>query len=297
MKQTQGECLTAEQVSFFNDTGYLVLENHLELDVIQDIRDEIARLELLAVGMTESDDKFDLEDSHEPDVPRIRRIKLPHKQSDVVKELLYSDSILAPVRDLIGPNVRLRTTKLNMKSAEYGAPIEWHQDLAFYPYTNDDVLAVGIIIDDMESKNGPLMVYPGTHKGPIYNHHINGVFAGGMSVLDAGLKSEDAVELKGPAGSVSIHHGRIVHGSAKNTSDRSRRLMFFEMTASDAFPIFGSMDAFKDIEYFNQQILCGEQILEPRLESIHLRIPQPQPDMNKSIYEIQKGMKASDLMT
>ncbi|GIR78073.1 MAG: hypothetical protein CM15mP80_06980 [Alphaproteobacteria bacterium] len=66
----------------------------------------------------------------------------------------------------------------------------------FYPYTNDDVLAVGIIIDDMESKNGPLMVYPGTHKGPIYNHHINGVFAGGMSVSDAGLKSEDAVELK-----------------------------------------------------------------------------------------------------
>ena len=249
------------------------------------------------MGMTESDDRFDLEDSHKPDVPRIRRIKLPHTQSDVVKELLYSDSILAPVRDLIGPNVRLRTTKLNMKSAEYGAPIEWHQDLAFYPYTNDDVLAVGIIIDDMESKNGPLMVYPGTHKGPIYNHHIDGVFAGGMSVSDAGLKSEDAVELKGPAGSVSIHHGRIVHGSAKNTSDRSRRLMFFEMTASDAFPIIGSMDAFKNMEHFDQQILCGEKIIEPRLSNIHLRIPQPQPDKNKSIYEIQKAMNPSDLIT
>ena len=297
MKQKRGECLTPEQISFYNDTGYLVLENHLELDVIQNIRDEIARLELLAVGMTESDDRFDLEDSHKPDVPRIRRIKLPHTQSNVVKELLYSDSILAPVRDLIGPNVRLRTTKLNMKSAEYGAPIEWHQDLAFYPYTNDDVLAVGIIIDDMESKNGPLMVYPGTHKGPIYNHHINGVFAGGMSVSDAGLKSEDAVELKGPAGSVSIHHGRIVHGSAKNTSDRSRRLMFFEMTASDAFPIIGSMDAFKNMEHFDQQILCGEKIIEPRLSNIHLRIPQPQPDKNKSIYEIQKAMNPSDLIT
>ena len=90
MKQKRGECLTAEQISFYNDTGYLVLENHLELDVIQNIRDEIARLELLAVGMTESDNRFDLEDSHKPDVPRIRRIKLPHTQSDVVKELLLS---------------------------------------------------------------------------------------------------------------------------------------------------------------------------------------------------------------
>jgi len=296
MRQRQNECLSDEQVSFYNDEGYVLLENHLDLNVIQSIRDEIARLEALAIGMTESDHRFDLEDSHKPDAPRIRRVKLPHTQSDVVKKLLYSDLILAPVRDLIGPNVRLRTTKLNMKSAEYGAPIEWHQDLAFYPYTNDDVLAVGIIIDDMESKNGPLMVYPGTHKGPIYNHHSNGVFAGGMSVSDAGLKPEEAVELKGSAGSVSIHHGRIVHGSAKNTSDRSRRLMFFEMTASDAFPIIGSMDVFKDMENFDQQILCGEKILEPRLSNIHLRIPQPQPDKNKSIYEIQKGMNPSDLI-
>ena len=58
MKQKRGECLTPEQISFYNDTGYLVLENHLELDVIQNIRDEIARLELLAVGMTESDNRL-----------------------------------------------------------------------------------------------------------------------------------------------------------------------------------------------------------------------------------------------
>ena len=26
---------------------------------------------------------------------------------------------------------------------------EWHQDWAFYPHTNDDLLAVGVAIDDM----------------------------------------------------------------------------------------------------------------------------------------------------
>ncbi|MEC7208510.1 MAG: phytanoyl-CoA dioxygenase family protein, partial [Pseudomonadota bacterium] len=120
MSAPQRECLTDEQVSFYNETGYLVLENHLDTSVIQDIRDEIARLESLAHGMTESDDRLDLEDSHTPDTPRVRRIKLPHTQSDVVKNLLYSDQVLGPVRDLIGPDLRLHTTKLNMKSAEYG---------------------------------------------------------------------------------------------------------------------------------------------------------------------------------
>ena len=256
MTAEQRECLTAEQVRFYNETGYLVLENHLDMAIIQDIRDEIARLEASAFGMTESDDRLDLEDSHTPDSPRVRRIKLPHTQSDVIRKLLYSDRILAPIRDLIGPNLRLHTTKLNMKSAEY----------------------------------------PGSHKGPIHDHHRDGVFAGGMSLSAAGLAPEDAVELTGPAGSISIHHGRIVHGSARNTSDRSRRLMFFEMMASDAFPITGGMTKFTSIKEYDELILCGEPVLEPRLADVPVRIPQPQPDKNKSIYEIQKGMNPSDLI-
>ncbi|MCY4241969.1 MAG: phytanoyl-CoA dioxygenase family protein [Rhodobacter sp.] len=65
-----------------------------------------------------------------------RRIKLPHTQSEIVRDLMYSDHVLAPMRDLIGPNVRLHTTKLNMKKAGYGTAVEWHQDYAFYPHTN-----------------------------------------------------------------------------------------------------------------------------------------------------------------
>ena len=68
----------------------------------------------------------------------------PHTTSHVIiRDLMFSDHVLAPARDLIGPDLRLHTTKLNMKSANYGAAIEWHQDFAFYPHTNDDVLAIG----------------------------------------------------------------------------------------------------------------------------------------------------------
>ena len=43
--------------------------------------------------------------------------------------------------------------KINMKSAGFGSPVEWHQDWAFYPHTNQNVLAVGILLDDMNSDN------------------------------------------------------------------------------------------------------------------------------------------------
>ena len=283
------EVLSQDQIDFYAANGWLTLEGRIPADVIGDIRAEIARFTDEARGMTESNDRIDLETSHTPDDPRVRRIKLPHTISDVVARLMRSDAILAPVRDLIGPDVRLHTTKLNMKSAGYGAAIGWHQDFAFYPHTNDDVLAVGVMIDDMGPENGPLMVFPGSHKGPIHDHHADGVFAGAMDLAANGYDLADAAMLTGPAGTISIHHGRIVHGSATNNSTRDRRVLFIEAMAADAFPIMGGMTKFDSIAEYDSRILCGAPTLAPRLADIPVRIPQPQPSKNRSIYEIQAG--------
>ncbi len=285
------ECLSPAQKASYQANGYLLLENHVPPVWLNQIRAEIARFEDEAATMTASNDRLDLEDSHTQQEPRLRRIKLPHTISDVMRDLMYSNLILGPARDLIGPDIRLHTTKLNMKSAGYGAAVEWHQDYAFYPHTNDDILAIGVLIDDMAPENGPLMVFPGSHRGPVYDHHVDEVFAGAMLPEENGLDMSDAVQLTGPAGSLSIHHGRIVHGSALNRSDRPRRILFYEMMAADAFPIMGSMTRWDGIEDYNTRMLCGEPTLTPRLKDIPIRIPQPQPNVPISIYEIQKGLK------
>ena len=286
------EVLAQEQITTYQERGYLVVENQIPPQIIGDIRAEIDRFQAEARTMTESNDRLDLEDSHTPNGPRLRRIKFPHMISDVMNNLLRSEHVLAPARDLLGPDLRLHTTKLNMKSAGYGAAVEWHQDFAFYPHTNDDVLAMAVIIDDMAKENGPLMVFPGTHKGPIFDHHSDGVFVGAMDLAQSGLDIADAVPLMGPAGSVSFHHARIVHGSALNTSTRDRRLLFYEMMAADAYPVMGAMTKFDSIEDYNSRMLCGEPTLTPRLTDVPIRIPQPQPPKAGSIYEIQAGLAA-----
>lgn len=285
------EKLTASQVKSYEDEGYLLLERAVPESIVQNIRSEIDRFKDEAKSLVESNGRLDLEDSHSREDPRLRRVKLPHTISAVMNELMHSDFILGPARDLIGPNLRLHTSKLNMKSANYGAAVEWHQDFAFYPHTNDDALAIAVVIDDIGSENGPLMVFPGSHKHKIHDHHANGVFVGAMDLQACGYNMKDAVELKGAAGSISIHHARIVHGSALNTSKSDRRLLFYEMMAADAFPVMGSMTSFNTIEEYNEKILCGEPTLYPRLSNVPIRIPQPQPSKNKSIYEVQAGLK------
>jgi ectoine hydroxylase-related dioxygenase (phytanoyl-CoA dioxygenase family) len=285
------EVLSQAQIDEYREVGGIVVEGRLSQADLDEIRAAIARSYEEAQGLEASTERLDLEDSHTPTKPRIRRIKLPHTQYEVFQRLMTSDAILAPARDLIGPDLRLHTTKLNMKSAGFGAAVEWHQDMAFYPHTNDDVLAIGVMIDDMGLENGPLMIFPGSHRGPTYDHHADGVFVGAVDLAASGLNVQDAVALTGPAGAISIHHGRVLHGSALNRSDRDRRLLFYEMMAADSFPVMGSMTGFASLEEYNERMLCGMPTIEPRLSDWPVRIPLPQPSERGSIYEIQKGLK------
>ncbi|MGB5215625.1 MAG: phytanoyl-CoA dioxygenase family protein [Anderseniella sp.] len=281
------ETLNESQVQFYRDNGYLLLESQIPETEIDKCIAEIEKFREEASHLSASNDRLDLEDSHTPDNPRLRRIKLPHTISDVFARLMRSDHVLAPVRDLLGKDLRLHTSKLNMKSAEYGAAVEWHQDWAFYPHTNDDVLAVGIVLNDVGPDNGPLMVFPGTHKGEVFDHHSNGVFAGAMDLEKSGLDLKDAVKLTGPRGSMSIHHARTVHGSDLNRSDRDRMLLLYEIMAADAYPVMGAMTPWPSLEEYDEKLLCGSGTITPRLADVPVRIPQPQPAKTGSIYEIQ----------
>jgi phytanoyl-CoA hydroxylase len=176
--------------------------------------------------------------------------------------------------------------KLNMKSAGYGAPIEWHQDWAFYPHTNEDLAAVGIMIDDVDMENGPMMVVPGSHKGPIHDHHgPDGRFCGAMDPENCDIDLSRAVPCLGKAGSITIHHVRAVHGSATNFSGRSRRFLLYQYRAADAWPLLGLKEG---IEKFNEQLIVGEPSLAPRLAPLPVRMPLPPAEHQGSIYENQR---------
>jgi phytanoyl-CoA hydroxylase len=197
-----------------------------------------------------------------------------------------SSKLLGILRDLLGNSVRLHGSKLNLKSPRFGSPVEWHQDWAFYPHTNDDLLAVGVMLDDTTVDNGALYIVPGTHQGPTYEHHgADGRFCGAIDFEAAGLRFADAVPCIGPAGSCSFHHVRMVHGSAQNRSNRPRGLLLYEAAAADAFPLLG----IPDYDDFKNRLLCGEETIVPRIVDCPARMPLPPALHQGSIYENQNA--------
>ena len=96
-----------------------------------------------------------------------------------------------------------------MKSGEFGSPVHWHQDWAFYPHTNDDILAVGVAIDDMTRENGCLLAIPESHRGPVLDHNQDGAFVGAVTEHDFAPTDAESIEVL--SGGISIHHVRTLH--------------------------------------------------------------------------------------
>src|SRR5262249_38610019 len=143
----------------------------------------------------------------------------------------------------------------------------------------------GIYLDDCDGDNGPLMVLPGTHLGPTFDHHAGGRFCGAMDPAACGLDFKRAVPLMGPAGSMTIHHVRLVHGSTPHPSNPPPRLLLHESTAADAWPLLGVAD----FAEFNSRMVLGEPTIQPRVVAAPIRMPLPPADHQGSIYENQRG--------
>lgn len=278
------------QAATYQRDGFLVVENVLSPDEVTALRRVTEDIVENSRFVSDHNSVYDLEPTHSVNEPRVRRIKAPHSQHDVYDGVMRHPKILAILQRLVNPAIRFDTSKLNLKAAGYGAAVEWHQDWAFYPHTNDDLAAVGVMMDDMELENGPLLCIPGSHRGPLYDHHEDGFFCGAIDPTRTDIDFSKAVACTGKAGSISIHHVRMVHGSAANTSDKQRRLLLFQYRAADAWPLLaqGQMEW----EKWRSLLLCGDDDpVEPRCTAGPVRMPLPAALHQGSIYENQRTLK------
>jgi len=278
--------LSNAQRAAYDRDGFIVVPDVFSPAEIDELRRVTDGFVERAARVSANDEIYDLEDSHSAAEPRVRRLKTPHLYDPAYFRASRNAKVVAILKDLWG-SVRFDTGKLNMKSAGYGAPVEWHQDWAFYPHTNDDLAAIGIMLDDVDMENGPMLVVPGSHKGPVWDHHgPDGRFCGAIDPARLDLDLSRALPCLGKAGSVTVHHVRAVHGSATNFSGQERRFLLYQYRTADAWPLLGFKDG---IDKFNELLLAGDPTIEPRLAPVPVRLPLPPAEHQGSIYENQRA--------
>lgn len=158
----------------------------------------------------------------------ILNVMLPRRYHPPLQGNVYERRAADVARQLCGEGMLLDYDQLVAKPPHKpDATFHWHQDLGYWPVTEDTRTAsFWLALDDTRLDNGCVRFVRGSHREPELRPHVplhgdrdqSHVL---VATVDESREVIDAAELR--RGDVSVHHERAVHGSGGNTSDRWRR--------------------------------------------------------------------------
>jgi len=100
-----------------------------------------------------------------------------------------------------------------------------HQDYDYFPHKLDTMIAATLYLDDSETENGCLCVYPGSHQQGYIEKHVH---QGSHHLPMDEYPIDQATPIPMKAGDLLIFSYLTIHGSTPNTSDQWRRMLLFE---------------------------------------------------------------------
>jgi ectoine hydroxylase len=240
--------LTPAQLEQFDRDGYLFFPGHFdaqETKVLTDAVPELyARREVYNVREKGSD--------------AVRTNFAAHLYSEPFARLGRHPRMVGPVQSLLGDQLYMHQFKINGKAAFNGDVWQWHQD--YGTWLNDDAMPearamnIAIFLDDVTEFNGPLMFIPGSHKKGVVDakHDLtttsyplwtvdNALIAemiekaGGKGTFDPDGRHVGGgiVSPHGPAGSMILFHGCLLHASGSNLSPFNRVSVYLSLNAVD----------------------------------------------------------------
>jgi ectoine hydroxylase len=149
--------------------------------------------------------------------------------------------MVEPITQLFGEAVYMHQFKINGKAAFDGDVWQWHQD--YGTWRADDqmpearAMNVAIFLDEVNEFNGPLMFIPGSHKlGVLDAQHDTSTTSYPLWVITHETITRlvargGLVAPKGPAGSMILFHGCLVHASTSNLSPWDRVSVYLSLCA------------------------------------------------------------------
>ena len=281
--------LSTAEIDQYRTEGYVVVESLFTEQDLAPLEAAMRELTARALESPEAMSKIlELEPESSDGRPVPRRIFNPYDQHVAFEALARDARLVDAIASLIGRDFNLQHSKLNMKPPHVGSAVEWHQDLAYFPHTNDDLVTTLVYLDEATVENGCLQVLPRHHHHFFDHHGADGEFSG-MITEDLGDGRYGRPQpLPAPAGSVIFMHCVLPHSSLPSRSARPRRTLIYEYRAADSFPIYyGEMTAKAEAV---PRLISGRPARFARLGGPAPLIPKV--GRYSSLYELQSRARA-----
>ena len=221
--------IAAEQIQL-DEQGYLVLADFMSADLLQRLRQAVE--ERFALERDQAGAEFKQE-------PGCRRLANLADKGEVFREIIALPRILACVRGVLGPAIKLSSLNARLVPAHCDVVQPLHADMgALADERGYWVCNTVWMLDPYTRDNGALRIVPGSHRWGKLPDDV---------VADRTAPHPEEILVTGAAGTVVVMNAHLWHGGTANRTDQSR-------TAVHAF--FARRD--KPQQQYQKQLLRPE---------------------------------------
>lgn len=219
--------LTSEQLAFYDTHGYLARDGGFPADVVADYRLELTRLHHDPATRDLPHARFDPNPA-DPTRDDLRAIYGVHQLSDAFAALAHREELVAAARQILGSDVYLHQSRLDLRPPFHGRGTDWHSD--FERWHADDGVArpravVALVaLTDADAFTAPLVLAPGSQR-----HFVACIQArpdtpaaqGPDPACLAAVLDDTIVAPTGEAGLVILYDANTLHAAPPNLSPRA----------------------------------------------------------------------------
>jgi ectoine hydroxylase-related dioxygenase (phytanoyl-CoA dioxygenase family) len=200
--------LSDSEIAQYRQDGYLFPLSALSANEVVAARERLGELERREGGKVSA-----------------RTNRKPHLLLSWLNELIRHRRILDAVEDVIGGNILCWSSGFFAKAANDGALVTWHQDSTYWGLSAPDVVTAWVAFTPSRVESGCMRVIPGSHKLDQIPHRDtfaeNNLLSRGQEI-EVEVDESRAVDVILDPGDMSLHHVRLIHGSAPNRAGHSR---------------------------------------------------------------------------
>ena len=215
--------VTAEQVSTYQEQGFIVIENFLTPGELEHWRTVTA--DAIRVRLANSQN---LSNQADPDAFYAQVFTQCLRLADIhagMAELIFDERLGRVAGTLAGVDgIRIWHDQALVKPP-YGNHTAFHLDNPFWSFSSPNAISIWVALDDATLANGCLWYLPGTHQQATYQATGIGENLGSLFKMYPQWKHLEAVPAVCQAGGVVFHNGHIAHGAGANMTPRARRAM------------------------------------------------------------------------
>jgi phytanoyl-CoA hydroxylase len=216
--------LTPEQIRFYQENGFLVLENFLDATETA----HWSRTTDEAVEKRLASDAHRLSNQGDPDAYYAQVFTQCLKLADThvgMRELMFDPRLGKLAATLAGVDgIRIWHDQALYKPP-FGNPTGWHLDNPYWSFSSRNSLSIWVALDDATLSNGCLYYVPCSQKTATWQNAGIGKNQSDLFKVYPQWREIETVACPCPAGSAVFHNGLCAHGAGANMTNKPRRAM------------------------------------------------------------------------